>query len=153
MDCDKFSDFQTMTVYMSKLRKMSSNFFTEVLKSFDITHRHAAYITLLSKSGGMTMKQLSDSLCVDPANTTRVIAALKEKGLVDDDCKKPGGRKFNVFLTDEGKRIAAQLKESLINSQEYMLSALTDEERRQFFTLCAKIIKSSVKDCIDKKED
>ena len=69
MNCDVFYDFQTMMAYMSKLRKMSSRFFAELLKSFDITNRHAAYIMILSESDGMTMKQLSDNLCVDPART------------------------------------------------------------------------------------
>lgn len=147
MNCDVFYDFQTMMAYMSKLRKMSSRFFAELLKSFDITNRHAAYIMILSESDGMTMKQLSDNLCVDPANTTRVVAALKEKGLVDDDCKKPGGRKFNVFLTGEGRKLATQLKVSFINSHTNMLSALTEEEKRLFFELCAKIVKSNLDCC------
>ena len=42
----------------------------------------------LSEWDGMTMKALSDTLCVDLANTTRVISALTEMGFVSNDSKK-----------------------------------------------------------------
>ena len=147
MDRGVFNDFQTMAVYLSKLRKATCKFHSELLKPFGITHRYAAYIMILSDSEGMTMKQLSEELCVDPANTTRVIATLKEKGLVCDDCKKLGGRKFKVFLTDSGKNLAERLKEDFINSNDNMFAVLTAEEREQFFKLCSKIIEASLKLC------
>ena len=54
-----FSQFQELTVHLSKLRKMSAKSQSELLKPYDISNRHATYIIALSEDNGMTMKELS----------------------------------------------------------------------------------------------
>lgn len=141
-------DLQSLTVYLSKLKKMTVKMQAELLKPYDISNRHATYIVALYNGDGMTMKELSDSLCVDPANTTRVIATLTEKGYVQNDCKKKGCRKFKVFLTDKGKELADHIRENIACGKALLTSALTEEESRQFMTLLVKLAKG----CADKYE-
>lgn len=138
-----FSQFQELTVHLSKLRKMSAKSQSELLKPYDISNRHATYIIALSEDNGMTMKELSDALCVDPANTTRVIATLTEKGYVVNDCKKSGCRKFKVFLTEKGNELASQIKEGIKNNNQKIFSVLTDEEREMFWQLLLKVVKAN----------
>ena len=140
MECQKI-DLQTMIIYLSKLKKSSLKVQAKLLKPYNLSSRHAGYIMALSEGKGMTMKALSDTLCVDPANTTRVIAALTEKGYVANDCPKEGCRKFNVFLTPEGRQIADSIRKDVANCGAEFMNALTDEEKKQFVILLYKMAK------------
>jgi len=132
-------DLQSVITGLSKLKKKALKKQTEMLKPFGLTSRHAGYIMALSDGRGMTMKALSETLCVDPANTTRVIAYLDEMGYVANDCQKDGCRKFNVFLTDKGKEIAAQMKKSVECNSVEIMDPLTEDEKRTFVYLLFKM--------------
>ena len=106
-------DLQSIIICLSKIKKNSIKAQEKLLKPYNLSSRYIGYIMALSEGDGMTMKELSDTLGVDPANTTRVISTLTEMGYVDNDCRKEGSRKFNVFLTQEGKDIADKMKKNI----------------------------------------
>lgn len=137
MEGKAFGDLQALIVNLSKIKKANAKRQAEILKPYDISSGHAAYVMALY-GGGMTMKELSDMLCVDPANTTRVIATLTQKGYVASDCPKKGCRKFKVFLTDSGRSLAEAVRARLIDDSAVMCM-LTPEEKQTFFALIDKI--------------
>ena len=137
MERKVFDDLQTIIVNLSKIKKMTAKAQAEILKPYGISSGHAAYVMALY-GGGMTMKELSEMLCVGPANTTRVISTLMKKGYVASDCPKKGGRKFNVFLTETGRLLAEKIREQLTDDSA-LLHMLTPEEKNLFFTLLEKI--------------
>ena len=136
-------DLQSIIICLSKLKKNSLKTQAKLLKPYNLGTRHAGYIMALSDGNGMTMKELSDALCVDPANTTRVISSLTEMGLVDNDCQKEGSRKFNVFLTEKGKQMSEQMKKDIVNCSIEIMDPLTDEEKKTFVTLLFKMADGS----------
>ena len=132
-------DLQSVITGLSKLKKRALKKQTEMLKPLGLTSRHAGYIMALSDGRGMTMKALSETLCVDPANTTRVIAHLGEMGYVSNDCQKEGCRKFNVFLTDKGKDVANEMKKSVACHSLEIMDPLTSDEKLTFVKLLFKM--------------
>ena len=136
-------DLQSIIICLSKLKKNSLKTQAKLLKPYNLGTRHAGYIMALSEGDGMTMKELSDSLCVDPANTTRVISALTERGYVSNDCPKEGCRKFKVFLTQEGRRVADGIKKDIVNCSVEIMDPLTDDEKKTFVTLLFKMADGS----------
>ena len=132
-------DLQSVITGLSKLKKRALKSQTKMLKPFGLTSRHAGYIMALSEGKGMTMKALSETLCVDPANTTRVVAYLDEMGYVTNDCKKEGCRKFNVFLTEKGMQVAQEMKKSVACHSMEIMSPLNSEEKITFVTLLFKM--------------
>ena len=136
-------DLQSIIICLSKLKKNSLKTQAKMLKPYNLGTRHAGYIMALSKGNSMTMKELSDVLCVDPANTTRVIGSLTKMGLVDNDCQKEGCRKYNVFLTEKGKQVAEQMKKDIVNCSVEIMDPLTDDEKKTFVTLLFKMAGSS----------
>jgi len=132
-------DLQSVITGLSKLKKKALKSQTEMLRPFGLTSRHAGYIMALSDGRGMTMKALSETLCVDPANTTRVIAYLDEMGYVSNDCQKDGCRKFNVFLTDKGKLVADEMKKSVACHSLEIMDPLTPDEKLTFVKLLFKM--------------
>lgn len=132
-------DLQSIIICLSKIKKNSIKAQEKLLKPYNLSSRYIGYIMALSEGDGMTMKELSDTLGVDPANTTRVISTLTEIGYVDNDCRKEGSRKFNVFLTQEGKDIADKMKKDVVNYGLEVMDPLTNEEKITFIQLLFKL--------------
>ncbi len=74
------------------------------------------------------MKQLSECLYFDKANTTRAIKFLEDKGYVYDDRESRTSRKYNIYLTDEGKEIARYLREDLDRTFNILFDGISNEE-------------------------
>ncbi|NLL94736.1 MAG: winged helix-turn-helix transcriptional regulator [Thermoplasmatales archaeon] len=84
---------------------------TEFISPYGLTSSHAVYLIALHLEDGQTMVSLSNFLDLDTANTNRVIKVLREKGFVRDDRETPRSKKFSIFLTEEGRGLAASLME------------------------------------------
>jgi DNA-binding MarR family transcriptional regulator len=97
-------DLDIFPMSIGKINKQMQKRFGEELKPWDLSSAHAMYLIVLLENEGLTLKELTESLGVDKANTTRVIADLKEKGYIYTDRTREGSRKYKVFLTDEGKK-------------------------------------------------
>ena len=135
-------DLQTLIICLSKLKKVSLKSQAKMLKPYGLCNREVSYVMALSK-GPMTMKELSEALCVDPANTTRVIASLTESGYVANDCKREGCRKFNVFLTEKGNSLAEQIKKDVVDCGVEVMNPLTQEEQKTFIELLFKMARGA----------
>jgi DNA-binding MarR family transcriptional regulator len=79
---------------------------TSIVEPYGLTHAHAIYLIALHLQDGQTMVGLSRFLDLDTANTNRVIKLLREKGFVYDDRSDSSQKKFRIFLTEEGKKLA-----------------------------------------------
>lgn len=74
-----------------------------------LTAVHASYLIALTLNDGLTLVELSRFLDMDSANTNRVVKTLREKGLVYDDRSTPKSKKFNVYLTDDGRALVDEM--------------------------------------------
>lgn len=125
---------------IGKLNKQMQKRFCEELKPCDLTSAHAMYLIVLFENEGMTLKEVTENVGMDKANTTRVISDLKEKGYIYTDRTREGGRKYKVFLTDEGKQAAEIVRSAITKMLDNIFSILTDAERAQYIAILKKII-------------
>ncbi|MCK9322492.1 MAG: hypothetical protein RBR05_03130 [Candidatus Methanomethylophilaceae archaeon] len=98
-----------------------------VMVEYGLSDLNGVYIFTLSQ-GPCTLKSLSDRLNVDKANTTRAIAQMKAKNVVDDNKESDKSRKFEVFLTDIGKEIAQKLIKIYDAAYKEYFRGLSDED-------------------------
>ncbi len=82
---------------------------TSIVEPYGLTHSHAIYLIALHLQDGQTMVSLSRFLDLDAANTNRVIKTLREKKLVYDDRKTESTKKYRIFLTEEGQKLATEI--------------------------------------------
>lgn len=82
---------------------------TAIVSPYGLTHAHVVYLIALHLQDGQTMVNLSRFLDLDTANTNRVIKVLREKGLVFDDRTDSSQKKFRIYLTPEGKKLAEEV--------------------------------------------
>ena len=94
------------------------------------------------------MKELTEQTGTDKSNTTRIISELREKGIVADDRKSKNSKKYNVFLTDEGRKLVIKSKHEFESSIDSLFSNLSQEELDILIEIMRK-----TKDFINKKTD
>jgi len=78
---------------------------TDMVEPFGITSSQAIYLIALYHKDGQTLVELSKFLNMDPANTNRMIRILKNKGYVYDDRAIPNSKKYQIYLTEDGKQL------------------------------------------------
>lgn len=106
----------------------------EIYQRYGISHIHFKYILTLD-TGEHTLKQLSECLYFDKANTTRAIKFLEDKGYVYDDRESKTSRKYNIYLTEEGKEIAKYLREDLNKTFNILFDGISNEEMMAYINV------------------
>ncbi len=100
----------------------------ERVSKYGLNSHHVQYIMALSIHDGMTLVGLSRFLDIDNGNTHRVIKFLKENGFVYDDRKDSKSKKYHIFLTDRGKKVADEIADSIAELNRQYFSELTGDE-------------------------
>ena len=97
------------------------------------------YWALRSVDGPMPMKDLATCMDIDPSYVTLVADRLEELGLIERRPHPTDRRVKNLVLTAKGRRFKKTVPDK-IWSGPTMFSVLTDDERRQFERILAKLI-------------
>ncbi len=101
--------------------------YEEAAAGHALTGAQARLLSLLSLEP-LPMRRLAERLKCEPSNVTGIVDRLEARGLVER-LPAPGDRRVKVAAaTDEGRRVARGLRESLRFARE-PLAALTDDER------------------------
>lgn len=77
-----------LPIILNKLKKRLDNVNRDLLKEYDLNKLHLLYLMVIFESQeGMTLKELSDYLDFDKANTSRAISQLISKEYVQKKLK------------------------------------------------------------------
>lgn len=84
--------------------------FREVLAPWDLSPHHARALRVVSERDGMRLSDLAAALHIAPRSATEVVDGLQERGLVERT-PDPGDRRAVLLrVTDEGRRIRAEIE-------------------------------------------
>lgn len=133
-------DLDYFPMSIGKINKQMQKIFSEQLKPCDLGSAHALYLIVLSENDGLTLKELTENVGMDKANTTRVVSDLNVKGYIYTDRKEEGSRKYKVFLTEEGEKAAVIVRSAIKKMLDSFFSVLTETEREQYIAILKKII-------------
>jgi len=98
-----------------------------ILDEYGITKLHTNYIIALSFNS-LSHKSLCECLRIDKANTSRAIAHLRKAGYVTDNKESESSRKYDLSLTDEGRKIAKKLLKMSNDAFKQYFRGISDEE-------------------------
>lgn len=117
-----------LPIFFDRMSALMRNNMTKIVEPFGLTSAHAIYLIALKLQDGQTMVNLSCFLDLDPANTNRVIKVLKTEGFVIDDRKSKNSKKFKIYLTERGYRVAALLMNEIRNfNNDYFAGVSTED--------------------------
>lgn len=111
-----------LPIFFDRVNIITRRLMADCVRDYGLTGIHANYIVALNLREGLTLVELSSFLDIDTANTNRVVKALKDKGLVYDDRASERSKKFYIYLTEDGKKLADHIM------------AKTNECMNNFFT-------------------
>lgn len=109
------------------------------LKRHHITATQSETLLLLSRREPITATQLKDYLKITHQASRALIERLVEKGYVFLQASHDDGRVHEVWLTDMGKTLVADLKQSGGHEGTVLLQPLTLEEKQALRRLLEKI--------------
>ncbi|MEV5338953.1 MarR family transcriptional regulator [Streptomyces sp. NPDC052676] len=114
--------------------------FEEAAAGHALTGAQAKLLTLLSLDP-LPMRKLARKLRCEPSNVTGIVDRLETRGLVERR-PDPADRRIKVAaVTDEGRRVARGLRDSLRFARA-PLAALTEEERLALRDLLRRMVES-----------
>jgi DNA-binding MarR family transcriptional regulator len=92
-----------------RLARAQRRRFREVLAPWDLSPHHARALRVVSARDGVRLIDLAEALHIAPRSATEVADGLQERGLVERT-PDPGDRRAILLrVTDEGRRIRAEI--------------------------------------------
>ena len=99
-------------------------------------------LILLSKTGPLTQRELTERLRVQPASSSEILTKMEQSGWI---CRQPSEedrRTMDVSLTDTGMQAAAEAEKQVQEVQRDMLSCLSGEEKAVLLPILEKLNQS-----------
>jgi DNA-binding MarR family transcriptional regulator len=112
--------------------------YEEAAADHSLTGAQARLLSLLSLQP-LPMRKLARKLKCEPSNVTGIVDRLETRGLVERRPDPADRRVKLAAATDEGRRVARSLRESLRFARE-PLAGLSDEERRALRGLLRRML-------------
>ena len=82
------------------------------------------------RSEGMTQNELAAALLLDKSTTSRIVAAMEERGLITRVADPRDGRAHRLRATASGRRLHDRIQKDLLARQLDRLADLPPEQRR-----------------------
>jgi DNA-binding MarR family transcriptional regulator len=113
--------------------------FAERIRPLQLTPPQAGVLRRLAQFPGQSQRELADALGMHAPRLVALIDELEDRGLVARD-RDPGDRRnYAISLTDEGRRLLADLGRVAGQHERAITAALDDNERTQLLTLLRRI--------------
>lgn len=108
-------------------------------RDYGITRREWRVLSCLADVEGVQSSELAVRAMLDRARTSRAITSLADKGLLRREPKPSDRREVHVFLTEEGRRVHAEIFPRIAAIQRELLSPFSPEERLQLGRLLTRL--------------
>ena len=103
----------------------------------DITPEQYGILHVLREEAGLSQKEIGNILFKDKPNVSRMLDALERKGLI---FRQPTDRrKFAIFLTEEGKKLAEEIRPIGLQLEEKVITGLLAREIEVLESMLNKI--------------
>lgn len=114
--------------------------FTEETARFDVTPVQFAILNALIDEPGEDQVTLAARVAFDAATFGSVIGRLEAKGWVRREPDAIDRRRKRLWVTDEGRQAALQMKRAAARAQQRIVGPLSARESEQLVSLLAKLV-------------
>ncbi len=111
-----------------------------VLAPWDLSPHHARALGVLSGSDGRRLSDLAEALRIAPRSATEVADALQQRGLVERSPDPSDRRAVLLTVTDEGRRVQAEIGEARAAALQAMFDRLSGRERAELGRLLRVLV-------------
>ncbi len=100
----------------------------EFMRDYGLSMAQFDVLAQIHATEGCTQQELADRLLVTKGNISQLLERLDQRGLI---CREAHGRAYSLYLTDEGKMLAAKVVPAQEEFIARLFGGLTHEEQIQ----------------------
>jgi DNA-binding MarR family transcriptional regulator len=105
----------------------------------ELTHMEGRALMHVGRRPGATQRELAAQWSRDKAQVARLVANLKDRGLVELRIDETDRRLQRLHLTPEGLELYGRARRERARLARRAISGLADDERRQLFDLLSRV--------------
>ena len=137
----KSFDFQHAPGHLiRRAHQVAVAIFMEETAGFDVTPVQFAILNALLEHPGEDQVTLARKVAFDAATSGSVLGRLESRGWVRREADAGDRRRKRLWVTEEGARVARQMKRSVGKVQARILGPLPEGERQQLLALLERLV-------------
>ncbi|HOQ38826.1 MAG TPA: MarR family transcriptional regulator [Fervidobacterium sp.] len=137
---DYTSGERSILYYLSLIQKYIFKIVYETtVKKYDLHPGQIPILFLLEHKPGASQREIAISINVEPGTIAVMLKRMERKGLIYRRIDEKDRRISRVYLTDKAQAILSQIKEFTKETEEIILSELSDIEKSSLMSLLSKV--------------
>ncbi|HHV32288.1 MarR family winged helix-turn-helix transcriptional regulator [Caproiciproducens sp. LBM24188] len=125
--------------YCGKIMRKTQTYLDIVLRKYQLSSGGYSYLFELEKQEGISLEQISRTLGVDKAMSTRTVQKLAELGFITKIPDQEDSRAFRLYLTEKAHACLPAVREEISNWIEQITDGLSENEKDMAVELLKKI--------------
>ena len=105
------------------------------MKDIELTSVQSDAIIAALRNLGITAAQLKEHLLLSQSTVAGIIARFESKGFIEKITDKDDARKSMLMPTEEGLLLEEALKEIAMETQQFLVEGMSEEEQEEFARL------------------
>lgn len=124
-----------------EMKKKCAAIDNQLMEQLHLSQSELLFFNSLDQCIGVSSPELAKNMDLSPSRISRVIEKLVVDGYLDRNTDKSDRRAITLCLTDEGKKVKAEIEKSRNECETRLLQALPDFEIEKFKEIIGKMIK------------
>ena len=120
---DGFLGYHLRLAYLS-----ISRHFAKAMASVDLTQKQMGVLWLIGDNGGVSQVAIARELGMDRASMMAIVDRLQSRGLVGRERSRHDGRRQELFLTAQGRKVLATAKNIIGKHEHWMTERFSEDE-------------------------
>lgn len=125
------------TIFKSKMN--------EIFEAHDMQGHHFAILSVIATDSDVNQIKICDEIGIDKASMVKITDHLEKHRLIERVGSKEDRRVKNLHITSRGQKFLQMAKAKRAEIENSFLSALTEEEVKNFKSLLLKVLDSQKK--------
>lgn len=128
----------TIEQTIKEYRKISQKNISQIVN--DITVDQALVLIIIDKNADYSQKEIAELIFKDNASITRIIELMVKKDYLTRKTNELDRRKFNLEITEKGKKTIELLNPAILKNRQTALEGLSENEIELLDKILTKII-------------
>jgi DNA-binding MarR family transcriptional regulator len=120
---DAFLGYHLRLAYLS-----ISRHFAKAMAPVDLTQKQLGVLWLIGANGGVSQVTIATELGMDRASMMAIVDRLQDRGLVMRERSRHDGRRQELYLTPQGRKVLAKAKSIIAKHEHWMTERFGEEE-------------------------
>ncbi len=124
-----------------EMKKKCAAIDNRLMEHLHLSQSELLFFSALNQCTGISSPELAKNMGLSPSRISRVIEKLVVDGYLDRNIDKTDRRAITLCLTENGKRIRAEIDKSRQECESRLLNVLPESDVEKFREIIGKMIK------------